>query len=203
MAKKSVRGKFCEYFNEFLWLCKLLSGLASDSARLRIRLQLAQRQRFNYTGDTGKMEGSPLKHVTASDINRAESENPLAHAAESGNLMAHTAESGNLMAHTAESGNLLPMRQSPGNLWHLRSTISELCTYAHASICAQWRGKLPPPHEHMQRSCLDKGLICWQLPRIIWLAYSYIRVRNSVLIWMPQNQLVKMVLKRNKSITCV
>jgi len=84
-------------------LCKLLSGLASDSARLRIRLQLAQRQRSNYTGDTFKMEGSPLKHVTASDINRAESEKPLAHAAESGNLM----------AHTTESGNLLPMRQSP------------------------------------------------------------------------------------------
>ncbi len=93
------------------------------------------------------------------------------------------------------------MRQSLETSWSIRQSPETSCpcgrvqdssgtcalqfqncvhTYAHASICAQWRGKLPPPHVHMQRSCLDKGLICRQLSRIIWLAYSYIRVRNSV-----------------------
>ncbi len=73
---------------------------------------------------------------------------PLVHAAESGNLMAHATESGNLLSMRQSPETSWPMRQSPGNPWHMRSTISELCTYAHASICAQWRGKLPPPHAH-------------------------------------------------------
>ena len=123
---------------------------------------------------------------------------PLTHAAESGNLMAHAAESGNFMAHTAESGK--PLAHA---LYNFRIVYIRACVNLRSMT-----RKIAPTTctlhiAHTQRSCLDKGLICWQLPRIIWLAYSYIRVRNSVLIWMPQSQLVKMVLKRNKSITCV